>query len=229
MTWDMGALCVPPTPLHPVLAVLCPRNTMHPRLTPLLGWDMLPFLPQHRTQEMPHPGLLPLAGITLRGPMNPFPAPCPPGCSLPLWGSKGREQPHPTAWQAAGTRALRSCGDFGAQADARAEGTLGGWHPPGGTERSVSAHGAVHGLLGRPVSALTCSGPLEAMAGGQGLGPYLLDLGIGPAWLAPRLRGDPPPPQAHSWHGALGAGGRRERRAGLPASWWVGANRAGSW
>lgn len=62
--------------------------------------------------------------------MNPFPAPCPPGWLPAFMGIKEQRAAPPTPLQAAGARALRSCGDFGAQADAEAEGTLGGWHPP---------------------------------------------------------------------------------------------------
>lgn len=59
--------------------------------------------------------------------MDSLPAPCPLGWFPPLWGSKGRQQPHPTPLRAAGTRALRNCRDFGAQALAWAGGVLGGW------------------------------------------------------------------------------------------------------
>lgn len=58
-------------------------------------------------KKCPHPALLPLAGMKWRGPMNPFPAPCPPGWFPAFMGIKGQ--------RAAPPHSLAGCGHQGSQ------------------------------------------------------------------------------------------------------------------
>lgn len=159
MNWNMGTLGVPPTwfsPSHSPVS-LCTRER-HP--SPRLRHATHSHL-RAPPSRCPHPALLPLTEAKQRGPIDSLPVPCPLDWFPPLWGSKGRHQPHPTPSQAVGTGALGNCEDSGARANPWAGGMreAGVWGrretrpPPQLVEPSVAAGRAVRSSWARRVPA----------------------------------------------------------------------------